>query len=105
MRARCKRHLIPRDWQVCRARVDHRRRDGSESCALMYRPWMLFSLVALLPGCGGPRILTAAPGGGGLDPGQSVLVDDGRCPAGQLSRVTGAASLTASRTYSCVAKP
>jgi hypothetical protein len=66
---------------------------------------MLFSLVALLPGCGGPTILTAVPGGGGLDPGQSVLVDDGKCPAGQLSKVTGAASLTGSRTFSCVPKP
>ena len=66
---------------------------------------MVFSLAALLPGCGGPTILTAVPGAGGLDPGQSVLVDDGRCASGQVSKVTGASTLTGTRTFSCVAKP
>ena len=50
-------------------------------------------------------MLTHEPGGGYLGNKQSVLVDDGRCPAGQVSKVTGAASLTAERTYACVPKP
>ncbi|WP_158742865.1 DUF6719 family protein [Acidisphaera sp. L21] len=69
------------------------------------RTVLLLAMTTLLSGCGGPTILATVPGGGGLAPGQSVLVDDGRCPTGQLSKVTGAKSLTGSRTFTCVAKP
>ncbi len=50
-------------------------------------------------------MLTVEPSGGTLANGESVLVDDGKCPAGQVHRVTGPASLTAQRSYACVAKP
>ena len=65
----------------------------------------LSALLALPVGCGGPTLLSTPPGGGGLAPGDSVLVDDGKCPTGQVSKVTGAATLTASRQYACVPKP
>ncbi len=66
--------------------------------------WLLIG-TGMLAGCGGPTILATVPGGGGLEAGQSVLVDDGRCPTGQVSKVTGASSLTGSRSYACVPKP
>ena len=72
---------------------------------MMPRTVLLLAALGMLAGCGGPTILSAAPGGGGLGPGESVLVDDGKCPAGQVNKVTGAASLTASRSYACVPKP
>ncbi len=62
------------------------------------------ALLLCLSACG-RDMLTKEPGGGYLAKGESVLVDDGRCPAGQVSRVTGPASLTAQRTYACVTKP
>ena len=70
---------------------------------------MTYRLAALacllcLSACG-PDLLSAEPGGGYLAKGDSVLVDDKRCPAGQVSKVTGPANLTASRTYACVPKP
>ncbi len=66
---------------------------------------IVLSLATLvLSGCGS-GLLTKEPGGGYLANGSSVLVDDGRCPKGQVSKVTGPVSLTAGRTYACVAKP
>ena len=62
------------------------------------------ALLLCVSACSSP-MLTKEPGGGYIANGESVLVDDGRCPAGQVSRVTGPASLTAQRTYACVAKP
>ncbi len=64
----------------------------------------ILTILLCLAGCGSD-MLTREPGGGYLNNGQSVLVDDGRCPAGQVSKVTGAANLTAERTYACVSKP
>ena len=69
------------------------------------RAFGLLVAIGVLSGCGGPSILATAPGGGGLEAGQSVLVDDGRCPTGQVSKVTGASSLTGSRSYACVPRP
>ena len=66
---------------------------------------VVLALVAALGGCGGPDILKAEPPGGAMSKGDSVLVDDGRCPKGQLSKVTAPATLTSSRSYACVAKP
>ena len=63
-----------------------------------------FGFLLCLTACG-TDILTSEPGGGYLGNGQSVLVDDKRCPAGQVDKVTGPKTLTASRTYSCVPKP
>jgi hypothetical protein len=50
-------------------------------------------------------MLTSEPGAGYIANGQSVLVDDKRCPVGQVSKVTGPANLTSGRTYACVSKP
>ncbi len=69
------------------------------------RTILLSIALGSLAGCGGPTILSAEPGGGALDSGKSVLVDDGTCPTGQVNKVTGAATLTGSRSYTCVAKP
>ena len=65
---------------------------------------LALTLLPALAGCGAD-ILSREPTGGSLDAGQSALVDDGRCPAGQVSRVTGPATLTSSRIYACVHKP
>lgn len=72
---------------------------------MVVRRVCLGTLLALVAGCGGPTVLSSAPGGGGLAAGESVLVDDGRCPTGQVSRVTGAATLTGPRQYDCAPKP
>ncbi len=71
---------------------------------MMHRAAIL-SLLLCLSACGGSDMLTKEPGGGYLANGESVLVDDGRCPAGQVSKVTGPVNLTAERTYACVPKP
>ncbi len=70
----------------------------------MTRRLAALACLLCLAACG-TDVLSAEPGGGYLGRGESVLVDDKRCPAGQVSKVTGPASLTASRTYACVAKP
>ncbi len=69
------------------------------------RVLLLIVGLGFLAGCGGPDILKTEPRLGSLPKGDSVLVDDGRCPAGQVSKVTGAESLTTPRSYSCVKKP
>ncbi len=61
--------------------------------------------LGLLCGCGGQKLLKTEPLPGELGNKQAVLVDDGQCPRGQVHRVVGPASLTSSRTYSCIAKP
>jgi hypothetical protein len=64
----------------------------------------IVALALCLSGCG-PDMLTSEPGAGYIANGDSVLVNDGRCPAGQVSKVTGPANLTSERTYACVPKP
>lgn len=64
----------------------------------------ILACVLGLSACGSD-MLNKEPGGGYIGRGESVLVDDGRCPAGQVSKVTGPATLTAKRSYSCVPKP
>ena len=66
---------------------------------------VLVAGLGLLCGCGGSSVLKAEPLPGELGNGKVVLVDDGQCPKEQVRRVVGPASLTSSRTYSCVAKP
>ncbi len=70
----------------------------------MMQRFTVLAFLLCLSACGSD-MLTSEPGGGYLANGQSVLVDDKRCPAGQVSKVTGPANLTASRTYACVSKP
>lgn len=54
----------------------------------------LLATLALVPlavaGCqSGPQILTQAPPTGALRPNETVLVDDGSCPPGQIKQVVG----------------
>ncbi len=69
------------------------------------RTTLVLLTLTLVAGCGGPTILKTEPVGGAIGTGDSVLVDDGRCPSGQLSKITGPKTLTGSRTYACVPKP
>ena len=64
----------------------------------------LTALLLCLAGCGSD-MPTKEPGPGYIANGESVLVNDGRCPAGQVSKITGPKTLTAERTYACVPKP
>ena len=79
------------------------RRPANESPNAMTKIATLLALLLGLSACGSD-MPTREPGPGYLAKGQSVLVDDGRCPAGQVSKVTGPANLTAERTYACVRK-
>ena len=58
--------------------------------------------------------LSAEPPPGGLRAGESVLVDDGSCPSGQIKQVTGGGNISLSsgekrsggtRTRRCVKRP
>lgn len=71
----------------------------------MRRVTAVLCVVAGLAGCGGPDLLKTEPGPGYIGPGESVLVDNGQCPAGQVQKITGPQTLTASRTYACVKRP
>lgn len=67
------------------------------------------ALILLLPlalaACETP-IMTAEPPAGTLRPGQRALVDDGRCPPGQLREVTGTQGVsTGGRQSRCVPRP
>lgn len=37
----------------------------------------------------GPKVLPREPASGQLSPGETVLVDDGSCPPGQIKQVVG----------------
>lgn len=50
---------------------------------------LLLALPAVAGCQTGPQVLTQAPGPGRLRPGETVLVDDGSCPAGQVKQVVG----------------
>jgi hypothetical protein len=52
---------------------------------------VLFTLAIVLVGTAGAQAqyLKKEPAMGALKPGQRVLVDDGRCPKGQISEVIG----------------
>ena len=57
------------------------------------------------------KILKQEPGMGLLKPGQRVLVDDGKCPQGQIREVIGGDHIkvggksTIERTWRCVPRP
>jgi hypothetical protein len=53
--------------------------------------WMLLTLAIVVAGTAGAQAqyLKKEPAMGALKPGQRVLVDDGRCPKGQISEVIG----------------
>jgi hypothetical protein len=61
-----------------------------------------------------PRVLAEEPLNGTLRPGETVLVDDGSCPAGQIKHITGRVKKTRGadtmrsgviREVACVARP
>lgn len=49
-------------------------------------------------------ILSEEPGRGTIRTGEKVLVDDGRCPAGEVTQVTGGAP-GVGRKYECITRP
>jgi hypothetical protein len=49
----------------------------------------LVAALVALAGTAQAQVLKSEPAMGKLKPGQRVLVDDGRCPAGQISEVIG----------------
>ena len=54
----------------------------------------------------GATILSQQPRSGSLAYGQKVLVDDGRCPAGEVNEVTGGSTnLNVARGFRCVIRP
>ena len=63
---------------------------------------------------GASTLLSAEPPGGTLRAGETALVDDGSCPAGQIKEVTGGSNLSlhtgqkrpgVGRTRRCVKRP
>ncbi|MEM7744201.1 MAG: DUF6719 family protein [Pseudomonadota bacterium] len=64
-----------------------------------------FTLLAVLAACG-PNIVSEAPAPGTLPYNEVIFVDDGTCPAGQLSRHTGGSTnLNIARKVECVPRP
>ena len=62
--------------------------------------------VLLLVTACGPKIVSTAPAPGTLPHNEVVYVDDGTCPAGQVSRHTGGnTKLQVPRKVECVARP
>jgi uncharacterized protein DUF6719 len=53
--------------------------------------WMLLTLAIAVAGTAGAQAqyLKKEPAMGAMKPGERVLVDDGRCPKGQISEVIG----------------
>jgi len=68
----------------------------------------LIGLSIALPAVAAAEILKREPGMGLLKPGQRVLVDDGKCPIGQVREVIGGDHIkvggksTIERTWRCV---
>lgn len=65
--------------------------------------------ILLLAGCA-QEVLSAEPAPGKLRPGESVFVDDGRCPPGQVAQVTsgnnvGKLAGVTTRNSQCVPRP
>ncbi len=76
-------------------------------------PTVRVATAALAIALGGcmvkPEVVSVEPPAGGLRSGQTVLVDDGKCPAGQITRVTGGDSMgvvtgITTRRRECVAR-
>lgn len=69
---------------------------------------MLACIMAGLPVIAHAQILKKEPAMGKLKPGQTVLVDDGVCPKGQVRQVTGGnhvkvgGTMHVERTRQCV---
>lgn len=72
----------------------------------MTRLGTMTALLALLagPACA-QQILRAEPPPGQLKSGETVLVDDGRCPAGQVREVSAARQQKVRDTLSAAAPP
>lgn len=75
----------------------------------MRRTATILSGLLLAAGCA-PEVLSTAPGPGMLRAGQVVLVDDGRCAPGLVSRITVGTNMSgggpdAGRSRACVPRP
>ncbi len=73
---------------------------------------VLFCIAIMLAATPAPaQVLQREPPMGALTDGQTVLVDDGRCPRGQVMQVVGGNHVKAGgfkqivRTRSCVPRP
>jgi hypothetical protein len=77
---------------------------------------LALSIALIITTCAAPaaaatKILKQEPPMGGLKLGQKVLVDDGKCPAGQVRQVIGGdhtkvgGRLQIERTSQCVPRP
>lgn len=65
----------------------------------------LFGVVLIVPACARAEVLKQDPPKGALAKGQTVLVDDGSCPQGQIKEVTAANNRSGGRTHRCVPRP
>jgi len=70
---------------------------------MMKKISVVLILAGLSAGCSQTR--TAEPPAGSLPFGQTVLVDDGSCPEGQIKQVTGGNGSTIPRKRECIARP
>jgi hypothetical protein len=67
--------------------------------------------TALMGGAANAQILKQEPAMGGLREGQTVMVDDGTCPKGEIKLVTGGnhkqvgGTKDIRRTTSCIPRP
>jgi hypothetical protein len=67
--------------------------------------------TALMAGVADAQMLKQEPAMGGLREGQTVMVDDGTCPKGQIKLVTGGnhkqvgGTKDIRRTTSCIPRP
>ena len=77
---------------------------------------VILGSTALAASAGAQQIQRSEPPPGQLKPGETVFVDDGRCPQGQVREVTGAprqttrdslasATTAPTRIRRCVARP
>ena len=75
-------------------------------------PWMLLTVSIALAGTvtAQAQYLKREPAMGAMKPGERALVDDGRCPKGQVSEVTGGDHIKVGgksqvkRTRRCIAR-
>jgi len=75
---------------------------------------VLAGMLGIMQAHAGDRILKQEPGKGKLRAGQTVLVDDGSCPKGQIKEVKGGSNRSlktemkqagSPRTHRCIPHP
>ena len=74
----------------------------------------LIGMIGIAQASAGTQILRHEPGRGQLRTGQTVLVDDGSCPTGQIKEVKAGSNLSvrtntkvagSKRTHRCIPRP